>query len=398
MVQLSALLIVGPRACGKTTTVGRKAMTVVRLDVEGQAAAYRADPDVALDGLDEPVLLDEWQNVPGVLGAVRRAVEAAPTPNRYFVTGSVRAELNHEVWPATGRLTRLEMYPMTVRERIGDVTGSTFFDKLAAGQTLTAPSDPPNIRDYVELAMQSGFPVAALSLDGRPREAWLDGYLADLLTHDVEMLESSPTRTRDSERLRRYFESYALNSGGLADHKTIYDAARVNKATATAYEKLLGELLIAEQLPAWETNRLKRLIKAPKRYVVEPALIAAALRLDTNAILADADLLGRFLDTFVAAQLRPEAKIARCRPRLFHARTEGGRREIDIVAELGGQRVVAIEVKAAAAPTPHDARHLSWMRDELGERFLTGIVFHAGPKLYELDDCIIAAPIATLWD
>src|ERR687888_1974101 len=84
--QLPALLLLGPRAAGKTTTVGRRAGTIVRLDRPAEAAAFEADPDAALRGLAEPVLLDEWQNVPSVLGAVRRAVEADPHPGRFLVT------------------------------------------------------------------------------------------------------------------------------------------------------------------------------------------------------------------------------------------------------------------------------------------------------------------------
>jgi uncharacterized protein len=95
--QLPAMLVLGPRTAGKTTTLERRAATVVRLDRQTGAAAFEADPDVALRGLPEPVLLDEWQRVPGVLGAVRRAVEADPRPNRFYVTGSVRAELEHDV-------------------------------------------------------------------------------------------------------------------------------------------------------------------------------------------------------------------------------------------------------------------------------------------------------------
>ena len=76
--QLPAIFITGPRATGKTTTAARRAATVVRLDREAEAAAFRADPDAALRGLPEPVLLDEWQVVPGVLGAVKRAVDADP--------------------------------------------------------------------------------------------------------------------------------------------------------------------------------------------------------------------------------------------------------------------------------------------------------------------------------
>ncbi len=85
------------------------------------------------------------------------------------------------------------------------------------------------------------------------------------------------------------------------------------------------------------------------------------------------------------------------RPRLHHLRTEQGRHEIDLIAELAGQRVVGIEVKASAAPTREDAKHLRWLHNELGERFLAGIVLHTGPRAYELDEKIIAAPIAVLW-
>jgi hypothetical protein len=115
--ELPALLVVGPRACGKSTTLIQRAATVVRLDRPAEAAAFDADPDSALAGLKEPVLLDEWQHVPGVLGAVRRAVEQDPRPNRFLVTGSVNAELRHQVWPGTGRLTRLIMYPCVPVQR-----------------------------------------------------------------------------------------------------------------------------------------------------------------------------------------------------------------------------------------------------------------------------------------
>ncbi len=90
LADLPALFIVGPRATGKTTTAVRFARTVVQLDREAEAVAFRADPDAALRGLPEPVLLDEWQLVPGTLGAVKRAVDSRPDPGRFLVTGSVR--------------------------------------------------------------------------------------------------------------------------------------------------------------------------------------------------------------------------------------------------------------------------------------------------------------------
>jgi predicted AAA+ superfamily ATPase len=395
--QLPALLIVGPRATGKTTSLSRRAATVVRLDVEARAAAFRADPDAALRGLDEPVLLDEWQEVPGVLAAVKRAVEIDPRPSRFFVTGSVRAELDNQVWPGTGRLVRVPMYPMTVQEQTGGLGTKTLFDKLNDGEELTVPAETPDLRGYVELALRSGFPDAALRLTGRARQRWLESYVEDLLTHDVEHLEEPVTRRRDPQRLRRYFEAYALNSAGVADHATVFAVAQVTRVTANAYEQLLMDLLIADQVPAWTSNRLKRLVRRPKRFLVDPALLAAALRIDETGVMSDGDLLGRVLETFVAAQLRPQIGVSAARPRLHHLRTAEGRHEVDLVAELVGQRLIGIEIKATSAPRREDAKHLLWLQEELGDRFVAGVVLHTGPRSFQLADGIVAAPISVLW-
>lgn len=392
--QLSALMVIGPRAAGKTTSAARWAASTVRLDREAEAVAFAADPDAALRGLAEPVLLDEWQAVPGVLGAVKRAVDADPHPGRFLLTGSVRAELENEVWPGTGRLVRLAMYPMTIREQLGRLGAPTFFDRLAEGRELAVPADPPDLLGYIELALHSGFPDPALRLAGNPRQAWLESYVEDLLTHDVDTLGEG---RRDSAGLRRYFEAYALGSAGVTDQKKIYDAAGVNRLTATAYEGLLESLLVAEAVPAWRSNRLKRLVHQPKRYLIDPALIAAPLRLDVQGIMRDGAMLGRVLDTFVAAQLRPELTASASRPRLHHLRTEQGRHEIDLVGELAGGRLVGVEIKAGASPTVTDAKHLSWLREEIGERFAAGVVLHTGPRLYELGERIVAAPICALW-
>lgn len=396
--ELSALIVVGPRAVGKTTTVERRAATVIRLDVPGQAVAFAADPDAALRGLDEPILLDEWQAVPGVLGAVARSVNDDPRPGRFFLTGSVRAEIETAPWPGTGRLQRLVMLPMTVREQRRLPTAPSFLDKLIAGEPLVAAQDAVDLRGYVELAFAGGYPHPALVLrTERARRSWFESYVSDLLTHDVEQAEEPRTRRRDPVRLRRYFEAYALSSAGVVDHKTIYEAARLRRETADAYEELLTRLFVIEQVPAWTSNRLKRLVLTPKRYVIDPALMLHVLRLDANGVLRDGDLLGRVLDTFVAAQLRPELAVSPAQPRLHHLRTKSGEHEIDLVVEVGGSRIVAIEVKATAAPGIADAKHLSWLRDSLGARFLAGVVLHTGPRVYPLGEKIIAAPISTLW-
>lgn len=290
------------------------------------------------------------------------------------------------------------MYPMSQRELTGRAAGPAFLDRLANGENPAAGADPPDLRGYVELALRSGFPEPALQLTGNARQAWLESYAGDLVTHDVEQLETSSTRRRDTRRLRRYLEAYALNSAGVTDHRTIYEAAQIDKATATAYEDLLSGLLIAEHVPAWASNRLKRLTRRPKRYLVDPALIAAALRLDVTDVMRDGNLLGRILDSFVVAQLRPELSASSTRPRLSHLRSAQGRHEIDLLAELAGGQLLGFEIKAGATATREDAKHLAWLRDEVGEQLLAGVVFHTGPRAYELEERILALPICALWD
>jgi predicted AAA+ superfamily ATPase len=367
------------------------------LDREAEAAAFRADPDAALRGHREPLLLDEWQSVPSVLGAVKRAVDDDPRPGRFLLTGSVRADLLNETWPGTGRLVRLRLYGLTRREYGGRTTGPLFVDRLAqvrrAGVDLfPLPTEVPDLPGYLELAMQSGFPEPLIRLSGSDREAWLDGYLDQVLTRDA--MELVPLR--DPARLRRYFEALALNTAGLPEDKTLTQAADINYRTARAYDDLLVNLFVLDMLPAWTSNRLARLIKAPKRYLVDPAFVGPALRIDASGLLREGDLMGRVLDTFVAAQLRPEVDVSPLRPRLHHLRETHGRQEIDILGDLG-RGVVAVEVKATAAPSVGDTKHLRYLRDRLGDAFLGGAVLHTGPRAFVLSDGILALPICSLW-
>lgn len=394
MAALPAVMVVGPRATGKTTTARRYARSVVRLDRPAEAAAFLADPDAALRTLPEPALLDEWQSVPSVLGAVKRAVDDDPRPGRFLLTGSVRADLEAETWPGTGRVVRVPMYGLTKREFDGHNTDGGFVERLAAGDegAFPLPAALPDLPGYIDLALSGGFPDVLIGSAKAQRDLWLEGYLDQIVTRDA-----AGASGRDPARLRRYFEALALNSAGLAEQKTLYDAAGINRKTAEAYERLLISLFVLELVPAWWTNRLSRLVKGPKRYVVDPSLIGAALRLDVSAVMRDGNLLGRLLDTFVAAQVRPEASLSQTRPRLYHLREKNGRRELDIVGELRADRVVAIEVKASAAPTADDARHLMWLRDELGDRFAGGAVLHTGPRSFTLGERIHALPIAGIW-
>ena len=103
---------------------------------------------------------------------------------------------------------------------------------------------------------------------------------------------------------------------------------------------------------------------------MDAALVAAIVRVDLAGLMRDSNMLGRIRDTFVMSQLRAELSRCESRPRLYHLRDQDGRREVDIIVEYGGGRVLGLEVKATSAPKSDDARHLSWLRDELGDRIL----------------------------
>ena len=390
--EIPAVMVVGPRACGKTTTAIRLVRSVVRLDSD-EAAAFRASPDAALRGREEPVLLDEWQMVPEVLGAVKRTIDADRRPGRFLITGSARTDPGDRFWPLTGRVVMLRMHPMTVAEQ-QHRSVRPLVDRIAEDDGLEgATGAPVDLRSYLQLALRGGFPEPALELSDRGARAWLESYADQVALRDARTHGAEP----DAYRLQRYLEAYAINSGRVVQHKTVYDAAGISRKTALSYDALLRDLMVVNELPAWATNRLKRLTRAPKRYMVDSGLLGGILRVGIDDVMASGDLLGTMIETFVIAQLQAQSAVSGTRYRLSHLREYDGRREVDVIAELAGGRVVGMEIKAAAGVGRSDARHLSWLAQTMRERFAGGVVLHTGRDTFELGDRILAAPVSTLW-
>lgn len=388
-----AVLVTGPRAVGKTTTSQRLTRSVVRLDREREAEAFRADPDVALSMIDEPVLLDEWQEVPGVLGAVKRAVDADPRPGRFLLTGSVRADLDASTWPGTGRLIRVRMEPLTLAERAGAGLSKSrlmvdrLFDEGAAW--LVGRRCELALDDYLRAALAGGWP-ALVDLSEEDRDMWLAAYVDQLVARDAQQLEGR----RNPEALRRWLRAYASAVATVTDQKSIYDAAGIAKATAEAYMSLMMALLIVSPVPAWWTNELKRLARRPKLHLADVALTRPLLGMNVAGALRD-NRHGHVLEGFVAAQLRALARVPEAPVRLYHLRHLDGR-EVDIVLERPDRRLVAVEVKATGTPTRRHARDLYWLRQKWGDRVAASIVAHTGPAAFELGDGVLACPIGTL--
>lgn len=395
MADVPSVFLTGPRGCGKTTTARRHVQASVSLDVPGTAAAAEADPDLFVQRQGRPLLVDEWQQAPAVLGAIKRAVDTDPAPGQFVVTGSVRSELVPSSWPGTGRLVRVQMAPMSQREIVGfggDLS-SLFLHRLFATGEVPTTSVGMTLEDYVDAAVRGGFPEAVRMTSERARRAWLESYGEQLLTRDIGDLGESV----DPVRLRQYVEVLALNTAGILAQSSLAQMAGINVITSDRYDQLLTDVGMIENLQPWGRNRVSRVEKRPKRFLTDTGVALASAALDVDSILADGTLLGRVLEGLVFMQFRAEVLAAEIPLRIFHLRTLNGRQEIDFVVEGPGGGVVAVEVKASTRATASDAKHLSWIKREFTREWRAGIVLHAGQDVYPLEDDIWALPISSLW-
>lgn len=371
---------------------------MLRLDKPGARGLVSDDPDAAVSEGPFPLLLDEWQNTPEVLGAIKRAVDARhQPPRRYIITGSARNDLISGSWPGTGRFLDIQLWPLTGRELFGDAAAPSLFDRWDSNERFTVPTDPPDIFGYLRIALTGGFPGAVEAPDPDRRGRWMRSYVQGTATRDLDELAAGIGRRRSPERLRRYLQACALHSAGVVSDSGLAEAGRLDHKTASGYHEVLKVLRLLDDIPAWRSNRLKRLTSVPKRYLTDSGLAAWLAGVDVNAAKHDTDARGRIIDTYVAAQLRAEAEASNRPVSLHHLRTQRGEHEIDLIAEFG-IKVAAFEVKTNSAPTARDARHIAWLRDALPpEHFAGGVVFHTGPHRWRLDDGIEAVPIAALW-
>lgn len=375
------VLLDGPRAVGKTTSARRLAHSTVMLPRDREQLV--AHPSTYLAALEPPVLIDEWQLAgTDLLWILKGLVDDDPQPGRFLLTGSVEPASYGPTYPLTGRAVRLVMRPMTVAELDGHGQPPPFLTAVLDGTPPVATAGAAPTFDTGWLR-RSGFPVARTMPDP---ELFLDAY-AGLVS------QRAGEEGRDSSRLLRTMRILATLEAQAVPDQRIWEAADINKATWKAYEDILHRTHLLAPSAAFESNRLKRLTSYPKRYLADTALALTLADVRMDDLRASPSLAGHYLESLVMQQLRPQVDLVG--GVLTHLRTGGGEREVDALIEVG-DGVLGIEVKNGTRPASADARDLSWLRDELGHRFIQGFVVHTGGDAYPLAERVWAVPIALL--
>jgi len=403
---LAALSIEGPKAVGKTATAMQRARTVHRLDDPAEADLARADPQRLTTG-DPPILIDEWQRVPAVWDAVRRAVDEDPSPNRFLITGSA-SPTGPPTHSGAGRIVRLRMRPLSLAER-GLATPTVSLAELLSGRMADLGGESAvDLSGYADEIVSSGFPAIRL-LPARARRAQLQSYIARIVDRDFEE-QGHPVRRPDS--LRRWLTAFGAATSTTATHETIRAAAtgsesdKPARSTANMYRDTLEKLWILDSVPAWSATRnfIARLAQPDKHHLTDPALVTTLLGLDAGALLGgesggvriprDGTLLGHLFESLVTQSVQVYAQRAEASVR--HLRTKAGRQDIDLIIERADGRVIALEVKLGRTVTDDDVKHLLWLRKSIGSDLLDAIVVTTGTHAYRRQDGIGVVPASLL--
>lgn len=388
-----ACLIEGIRGVGKTSTASRLAASTLRLDHPPTADLIERDPEAACASLPRPLLIDEWQRVPTVWDAVRRMIDDDRSPGQFMLSGSARTSVSADIHAGAGRIMPFRLRPMTLSERRGEAPAVALDELAARGiDALRGVRSPFTPAEQVGPTVNSGLP-GYLEMAEIDHQDALRSYLDLAVSRDLA--EIAPGQ-RNVRKLRKYLRAYGATVATTAEHATIHNAAEVAKATGETYHELLDRIGLIEELPGWSDNRLKRLTKSPKRHLVDPAL-AAADHYETASQLSERrERLGELFESAAVSQITATAEAMGLGWRFSHLRSAGGENEVDLIADLPDGGILAFEVKLTEIVSARDGRHLSTLRNQLGDAFRAGLVVHPGTTAHRLDERIAAAPLGIL--
>ena len=389
------VLLNGARQVGKSTLArqlaGERDGQYLTLDDPAVAALAHSDPGALVQSAEAFTVIDEAQLAPGLFAALKREVDRDPRPGRFLLTGSANVFLLPRIAESlAGRMEVLTLHPLTQAEIAG--SQHSLVDALFDPAPWAIRTLPASRAELVRRLLASGFPEALGRTDAQRRDAWFGAYLASLLQRDVRAYAN----IEGLNDLPRLLGLLAARSGALLNMAELSRATGIAHSTLRRYLALLEATFILQPLPAWSANLGKRLVKAPKIHLLDAGLAAHLQGELDAAALAASVRIGPLLETFVVQELRRQLGWSRTRASAWHLRTAAGR-EVDLVLEAAGQRVVGIEVKASASVGPGDFAGLRELQTAAGAGFVRGVLFYTGDQLLPFGERLWAVPLAVLW-
>ncbi len=388
-----AVMMVGARQTGKTTlaralAAGPWRASYVTLDDPTVLEAATADPAGFVAGLGGPAVVDEIQKAPALLPAIKAAIDRDRRPGRFLLTGSADVLTLPRVSESlAGRMEVVTLWPLSQGELSG--RRERFVDRVLGGE---APPPAPGGEDAVARLVRGGYPEAVARPRPGRRRAFFDAYVATLVARDVRDVAA----VENPGALRRLLRLAATRSASLLNHSELARTLAIPVSTLKRYLALLETLLLLHEVPAWASNRGKRLVRAPKLHVSDTGLLAALAGLGEEALRRERTLLGPVLESFVAAELGKQIGWSETRPELHHFRTHLGR-EVDLVLEDPRGHVVGLEVKASGAVAASDLDGLRALAATAGKAWVQGIVLYLGASAVAFGPGLTACPLDALW-
>ena len=403
-----AVLIEGPKWCGKTTTAEQLAESILYMDdpesIHQNLTLAEIDPKRLLNG-KTPRLIDEWQLAPKLWDAVRFEVDHRNDLGQFILTGSsVPASSEHIHHTGTGRFSWLLMRPMSLYESL-ESTGDVSLSELFNSPDQISGENHLDINKLAFVVCRGGWPRATDLKDEIALDQAFDYY--DAVVHsDISKVDGV---TRNPERVKRLMRSYARNQGSQATNKLLCDDISANESdnidtdTVSSYINALKRIFVIEEMEAWNPNlRSKTAIRTSNtRYYIDPSIAAAALGLDPQDLLSDLRTFGLLFETMCIRDLRVFADVLNGNVYHFRDKTD---LECDAVIHLRDGSYGLIEIKlggeslieegVATLKKLNGKLDTSKMKKPSFLMILTGI----GNYAYRRSDGIYVVPIGCLKD
>lgn len=399
-----AVLIEGPKWCGKTSTAQHAAKSILYMQDPDKQAIHlemaRSVPSRLLEG-ETPRLIDEWQMAPNLWDAVRFTVDRRNEPGQFILTGSAVPVENATFHSGTGRISRLLMRPMSLfesRESTGDVSLSALFD----GELDILGNNACNDLSHLAyLTCRGGWPYA-VTHSAKSALRIAGDYVQAIIHQDVRRLDGVE---RNPQRLAALMRSLARNTATLTSASTIMDDVAANDIgispkTYQDYVNALQRIFVVENMPAWAPSlRSKTAIRTSfKLHFVDPSLAAASMGANPDKLMRDPELFGFLFESLCARDLR--VYMDAMDGSVSHYRDKTGL-EADMILHHADGRWAAVEVKLGISQVEAAAASLLKLRnridtDKVGEPAFLMVLTGLGSLAYRRQDGVLVVPLASL--